>query len=103
MNIFACEAQNPSSDACIAITSEGSKRKGDVEFEMQMEMDLSATATGTSEVNLDTDVKNSHSSLSNISLFKRSKKIRCEESSSFSQGISTAVGSRKVGAPMYWA
>lgn len=95
VDIFACEAQNPS--------SEGSKRKGDVEFEMQMEMALSATAAGTSEVNLDTDVKNSHSSLSNISPFKRSKKIRCEESSSFSQGISTAVGSRKIGAPMYWA
>lgn len=99
----ACEVQNPSSDACVARTSEDSKRKGDVEFEMQMEMALSATAAGTSEVNLDTDVKNSHSSLSKFSPFKRSKKIRCEESSSFSQGISTAVGSRKIGAPMYWA
>ncbi|XP_024980877.1 DNA repair protein RAD4 isoform X2 [Cynara cardunculus var. scolymus] len=103
VDIFACEAQNPTSDACAATTSEGSKRKGDVEFEMQMEMALSATAVETSKVNLDTDVKNSHSSISNFSPFKRSKKIRCEESSSFSQGISTAVGSRKVGAPMYWA
>ncbi|XP_023735483.1 DNA repair protein RAD4 [Lactuca sativa] len=70
----------------------GSKRKGDLEFEMQMQMALSATATKTSEI-------------SNTDSFKKLKKIKCEEdpSSSSSSSISTAIGSRKVGAPLYWA
>ncbi|KAI3798656.1 hypothetical protein L1987_33934 [Smallanthus sonchifolius] len=80
-------------------SSKGSKRKGDIEFEMQMEMALSATAAQTSECNLDNDVKRSNISSSSLSSFKRLKKIKFEES----QEISTAVGSRKTGAPMYWA
>ncbi|CAH1436955.1 unnamed protein product [Lactuca virosa] len=84
----------------------GSKRKGDLEFEMQMQMALSATATKTSESNTDTKIKISDSL--NISLLKKLKKIKCEEdpsssSSSSSSSISTAIGSRKVGAPIYWA
>ncbi|XP_076925936.1 DNA repair protein RAD4-like [Bidens hawaiensis] len=80
--------------------SEGSKRKGDIEFELQMEMALAATAAQTSESNLDNYAKSSNISTSSLSPFKRLKKVKFEES----QDISTAIGSsRKTGAPLYWA
>ncbi|KAI3518985.1 hypothetical protein L1887_07933 [Cichorium endivia] len=77
-------------------STEGSKRKGDIEFEMQMQMALSATATAT--VPSESNVKDSNTNSINISPFKKLKKINLED-----QGISTAIGSRKVGAPLYWA
>lgn len=80
-------------------SSKGPKRKADIEFEMQMEMALSATAAQASECHVDNDVKSSSISSSSLSPFKRLKKIEFVES----QEISTAVGSRKTGAPMYWA
>ncbi|XP_071706212.1 DNA repair protein RAD4 [Rutidosis leptorrhynchoides] len=85
-------------DVCEPGTSEGSKRKGDIEFEMQMEMALAATAATTSEHNIDNDAK-SLNTLSDFSPFKKLKKVNCEEST----GVSTAVGSKKIGAPLYWA
>ncbi|KAL8246727.1 hypothetical protein R6Q59_007943 [Mikania micrantha] len=81
------------------LSSKGSKRKGDIEFEMQMQMALSATAAQTSECNHDKDVKSSNISPLSLSPFKRWKKLKLEES----MDISTAVGSRKTGAPLYWA
>ncbi|PWA51846.1 DNA repair protein Rad4 family [Artemisia annua] len=96
-------SQNPLSDAC-ASTSEGLKRKGDLEFEIQMEMALAATATATknSEPDADTDIKNLNSSPI-ISPFKKLKTVKCVESTSSSHGVSTAIGSRRTGAPLYWA
>ncbi|KAJ0703791.1 putative DNA repair protein Rad4 [Helianthus annuus] len=88
-----------SSEKTMDPSSTGVKRKGDIEFEMQMEMALAATAAQTLERNLDNDVKSSNISSSSLSPFKRLKKIKFEES----QDISTAVGSRKTGAPLYWA
>lgn len=97
------DSPNPLSDAC-ASTSEGLKRKGDLEFEIQMEMALAATATATknSELNGDTDIKNINSSPI-ISPFKKLKTVKCVESESSSHGVSTAIGSRRTGAPLYWA
>nr|XP_043635200.1 DNA repair protein RAD4 [Erigeron canadensis] len=89
----------PSSDTGISGTSEGLKRKGDIEFELQMEMALAATAAGTSDVNVETNVNSLNITSSSISPFKKLKKVEGEDST----GISTAVGLRKIGAPMYWA
>ncbi|GAB4831576.1 hypothetical protein Ancab_005588 [Ancistrocladus abbreviatus] len=80
-----------------------SGRKGDLEFELQLEMALSATAVAIPKRNLNSNSNYSSSSPSNVSTpLKRMKKLRAEESMS-SQGMSVAVGSRKVGAPLYWA
>ncbi|KAM7278405.1 hypothetical protein ACFE04_005539 [Oxalis oulophora] len=87
-----CEAQAGVSDPC---TVPGSKRKGDVEFQMQMEMALSSTAVAPCESDTEAEV------VKGTSPFKKIKTI--QESSSSSQGISTAVGSKKVGSPLYWA
>ncbi|GMH05162.1 hypothetical protein Nepgr_007002 [Nepenthes gracilis] len=76
-------------------------RKGDLEFQMQLEMALSATSVGILKRNLDSDIDNSHSSPSKASA--PLKRIRSENSTSSSQDLSIAVGSRKVGAPLYWA
>lgn len=84
--------------------SEGSKRKGDIEFDMELQMALSATSAGFSKTGIGSNVKDLYSNSSKLSSpFKRMKKIKSEESSSSSQGFSTALGSRKVGAPLYWA
>ncbi|KAK3039317.1 hypothetical protein RJ639_028717 [Escallonia herrerae] len=101
---LVCEAQNGISGGCITTNTGGSKRKGDVEFETQLEMALSATAAGISKSNMESDMKILHSNSSTLSSpFKRVRKIGSEESSSSFFGISTAVGSRKMGPPLYWA
>lgn len=71
--------------------SGGHKRKGDIEFEMQLEMALASTAVGNSN-NLEV--------LSPPA--KKLKTIKAIESSS-THGISAAYGSKRVGAPLYWA
>lgn len=97
-----CEARNDISDASLIKKSQGLNRKGDLEFEMQLEMALTATAVVTQESKIESDVKDLNSS--NLSSpLKRMKRIVSEESPTSSQGISTAVGSRKVGSPLYWA
>lgn len=98
----ACEAHNNTSDVCFTKQSKGPKRKGDLEFEMQLEMAIAATTSENSKSNTDSDVTNFHCNSKNLSL-KGMKRVRSEELPSSSQGISVAVGSRKVGAPLYWA
>ncbi|KAL6959587.1 hypothetical protein U1Q18_039740 [Sarracenia purpurea var. burkii] len=102
---LACRAQNNFSDVCLTKKSEGSKRKGDLEFEMQMDIALSATAVGgTSGSSMSLDAKDIRNNSQNISSpSKRMKTIKMVESRSSSQGISTAFGSQKIGAPLYWA
>ncbi|KAK4602389.1 hypothetical protein RGQ29_011440 [Quercus rubra] len=97
-----CEARNDISDASLTKKSQGLNRKGDLEFEMQLEMALTATAVVTQESKIESDVKDLNSS-SFSSPLKKMKRIVSEESPISSQGISTAVGSRKVGSPLYWA
>ncbi|KAK2652472.1 hypothetical protein Ddye_012328 [Dipteronia dyeriana] len=89
-------ACHDNSKACLTKESEGVKRKGkgDFEFEMQLEMALASTAVGTHKKN--------RVSSSASSPVKRNQISSVETSTSF-QGISTVVGSRKVGAPLYWA
>ncbi|XP_057441963.1 DNA repair protein RAD4 isoform X3 [Lotus japonicus] len=77
------------------------KRKGDLEYEMQLEMALSATAVECSENKMESGVNAESSNVSCPS--KRMKIIKGEESSTSPQVISTAVGSMKVGSPLYWA
>lgn len=82
--------------------TQGTKRKGDVEFEMQLQMALCASEAGNAE-NAGPNTKESNNNSSDISSApKRVKRILNEESPS-SEGISTAVGSRRVGTPLYWA
>ena len=101
---LACKEKSAISEDCITEKPEGSKRKGDLEFETQLEMALSATAVGINESNGGSNGKELFRGLSNISSpLKRMKRIKIEESPTFSQGISTAVGSRKIGAPLCWA
>lgn len=76
----------PDSSAC-----EGPKRKGDVEFERQLKMALFATSAGFCE--------NNSSHIPSPLRTKRIKSYVCPSS----HGISTAVGSRKMGPPLYWA
>ncbi|GAB2211080.1 hypothetical protein Drorol1_Dr00016371 [Drosera rotundifolia] len=77
-------------------------KKGDLELERQLEMALSATAVVNPKTTPATDMNQSPSCPSVSSPFKRLKKITVGSTSS-SQGISIAIGSRKVGAPLYWA
>ncbi|CAI9753228.1 unnamed protein product [Fraxinus pennsylvanica] len=84
--------------------SDGLKRKGDLEFEMQLKIALSATAIESSKSTMAPSVVDSPSNSSTITPpYKRMKKIMTEGSSSSSNGISTSIGSKKVGAPLYWA
>ncbi|RAL53031.1 hypothetical protein DM860_016266 [Cuscuta australis] len=93
------EVQNDSSEACPTHRGK-SKRKGDLEFELQLEMALSATAVERSkETSVPNMVDAQNTSSSNLSPHKTMKKIIAEGS----HGISTAIGSKKVGAPLYWA
>ncbi|KAL5810062.1 hypothetical protein ACOSQ3_026758 [Xanthoceras sorbifolium] len=91
------EACHEKSKSCLTKESQGVKRKGkgDLEFEMQLELALSATAVKTHKKN--------RGSSSVSPPVERSKKLSIVEPSTSSQGISTAVGSRKVGSPLYWA
>lgn len=85
-------------------TKETPKRKGDFEFEMQLEMALAATATGGLEDNMNSELSNADNGASNfLSLGKRLKRNKSDELSASSRGISTAIGSKKVGSPLYWA
>ncbi|KAA8547709.1 hypothetical protein F0562_004138 [Nyssa sinensis] len=104
LDSLACEAQTDISDVSLVTNSAGSKRKGDREFEIQLEMALSATAVKISKSSMSSDVKDMHRNSQSLSSPSKGKKrIKSEESSTLSQGISTAVGSRKVGPPLYWA
>ncbi|KAJ6766652.1 DNA REPAIR PROTEIN XP-C / RAD4 [Salix purpurea] len=102
VDTFPYETQNNTSEECVTKKSQGSKRKGDLELEMQLQMAMSATAVAFPQSNMGLDVKELNSNSSDVSSpFKRTRKITNEESSS--QGISTALGSRKIGSPLYWA
>ncbi|XP_042029176.1 DNA repair protein RAD4-like isoform X1 [Salvia splendens] len=81
------------------------KRKGDLEFEMQLKMALAATAIGssTSDAEASNVVEPSSTSMILTPPSKRMKKIIKAEPGTSSSGISTAIGSKKVGAPLYWA
>lgn len=101
--LLACELNHDSSEACLTQKSPQPKRKGDLEFELQMEMALSSTAVGTADSKIQSHTDNSNNNLSNFSSpLKRMKRIVSEESSS-SNAISTAIGSKRVGSPLYWA
>ncbi|GLU10667.1 hypothetical protein SLE2022_274530 [Rubroshorea leprosula] len=98
------ELQSDPSEACTN-ESQALKRKGDLEFEMQLAMALSATAVETHEGSAREDLNklNGNDSLDVSSPRKRMKKIQSVESSSSCHGVSTAIGSRKVGSPLFWA
>ncbi|XP_048501993.1 DNA repair protein RAD4 isoform X2 [Beta vulgaris subsp. vulgaris] len=79
------------------------RRKGDLEFEMQLQIAMSATALEAPKRKPEASSSGSPSSpLHSLSPLKKIKRIN-EESPSSSHVISTAIGSRKVGAPLYWA
>lgn len=99
----SCDPQYYTSAACLAEKSQGQKRKGDLEFEMQLQMALSSTAVVAADSKMGSPGNNMSNNSSNFSSpSKRMKNILSEESP-FSQGISTAVGSRRVASPLYWA
>uniref|UniRef100_A0A2P2LPW8 DNA repair protein complementing XP-C cells homolog isoform X1 n=1 Tax=Rhizophora mucronata TaxID=61149 RepID=A0A2P2LPW8_RHIMU len=85
----------------IAEKSEGLKRKGDLEFEMQLQMALSATAIAAPQSGTESDVNDLNISSSNVT--SSLKRIRTTSEESPSQGISTALGSKKIGSPLFWA
>lgn len=100
-DIAVSEPSNDISEPCLP-KSEGLKRKGDLEFEMQLEMALSATSVGGLTNSVRRNAVDSPSTSSPVTLpFKRMKKY--DESQSSSSGVSIAIGSQKVGAPLYWA
>lgn len=89
---------------CLTNRIHKSKRKGDLEFEMQLEMALSATTIGDQENKKESFVRVLNADSANLSSpSKRMKRIITDESSTSPKGISTAVGSMKVGSPLYWA
>ncbi|ESW13736.2 hypothetical protein PHAVU_008G233100 [Phaseolus vulgaris] len=97
-NSKASETQDSNLESSLTNKSRKSKRKGDLEFDMQLEMALSATAVESQDksgANPDSSCFSSPS--------KRVKRVTGEESSTSSQVISTAIGSMKVGSPLYWA
>ncbi|XVF71396.1 hypothetical protein PTKIN_Ptkin12aG0034100 [Pterospermum kingtungense] len=101
-----CKVQPDASEECIPTKSQGLKRKGDLEFEMQLAMAISATSVGAHEnIAGSSDVKtlNGSNSLEASTPAKRWKRIHKVESATCSQGLSTALGSRKVGSPLFWA
>lgn len=86
------------------VKSEGVKRKGDLEFKMQLEVALAATAIGSSKDNTACNVSESPSTSATLTPpSKKMKTIKKEEFQTSSNGISVAIGSKKVGAPLYWA
>ncbi|ONI17468.1 hypothetical protein PRUPE_3G161000 [Prunus persica] len=102
LDTLACGAHHDISEAVLNKKSQGLKRRGDLEFEMQLKMALSATAVPTADREMGSGV-NYLNGNENFSYSKRMKRIVSEESRNSSQSISTAVGSRKVGSPLYWA
>ncbi|XP_038721413.1 DNA repair protein RAD4-like [Tripterygium wilfordii] len=100
----APKAQSDDSKAFLKEKSQGSKRKGDLEFEMQLEMALAATAAGTTGNSTSSDMKNINCGLSTeASALKKSRRNKNKESPSSSMGVSVAVGADKVGSPLHWA
>ncbi|KAH1131022.1 hypothetical protein J1N35_002400 [Gossypium stocksii] len=95
------QVQPDTSRQCVPKNSQGLKRKGDLEFEMQLAMAISATSVETHE-NIH-DSSDGNNSLEASIPTKRWKRIERVESASCSQGFSTALGSRKVGSPLFWA
>ncbi|XP_071915428.1 DNA repair protein RAD4-like isoform X1 [Coffea arabica] len=98
------KCQDADSHACLAAKSDRPKRKGDLEFEMQLEMALSATAIENSKAIMNSDLVDVCGT--NSKQFPPAKKMKvvgAEGSSVSPHGMSTAIGSRKVGAPLYWA
>ncbi|XP_010558600.1 PREDICTED: DNA repair protein RAD4 isoform X2 [Tarenaya hassleriana] len=90
------DKMDSSSEAETCCKPDGTRRKGDLEFEMQLAMALAATAAANTQDAPRSDEKSLSSSSS-----KATKKI--ENASVSDQVISTAVGSKKVGSPLYWA
>ncbi|XP_024011933.1 DNA repair protein RAD4 isoform X2 [Eutrema salsugineum] len=84
---------NSSCEARMSSKSDGTRRKGDVEFEMQLAMALAATATADNQQS------------SKVNEEKKSREItKTNKGLSVSdQVISTAIGSKKVDSPLCWA
>ncbi|KAL3838696.1 hypothetical protein ACJIZ3_023287 [Penstemon smallii] len=102
-DVAVTEPSNDTSKPCLP-KSEGLKRKGDVEFQMQLEMALSATEVGSCKNSMTPNGVDSPSTSSTFTPpFKRMKKIKTEECQTSASGVSIAIGSQKVGAPLYWA
>ncbi|CAN1122911.1 DNA repair protein RAD4 [Linum perenne] len=78
--------------------SQGSKRKSDMEFELQLQMALAATAVVHPSVTV--DVTSPNTSWSEV--LPSPKRIR-RVAANGSTSISTAIGSKKMGSPLYWA
>ncbi|MED6180372.1 hypothetical protein PIB30_009725 [Stylosanthes scabra] len=97
----ASETQDDNSKPCLSEQSCRSKRKGDLEFEMQLEMALSATAVGSLNSKLESGTNADGANVSSPS--KKMKRDTTGESSTPPHVISTALGSTKVGSPLYWA
>ncbi|KAK7276237.1 hypothetical protein RIF29_17374 [Crotalaria pallida] len=95
------ETQDNDPESCVTDKSNKSKRKGDVEFEMQLQMALSATAVGCPGSTMESGANADEASFSCPS--KRVKRVENADASTSSKVISTAVGSTKVGSPLYWA
>ncbi|KAL2976075.1 hypothetical protein AAZX31_14G198700 [Glycine max] len=100
-NSKASETRDSNSELCLTDKSHKSKRKGDIEFEMQLEMALSATTVECKDSKTEASANPDSSSFSCPS--KRVKRVIGEDSSTSPQVISTAIGSMKVGSPLYWA
>lgn len=100
-NSEASVTRDSNPESCLTDKSHKSKRKGDLEFEMQLEMALSSTAVGCQDSKNESGANPDSSSFSCPS--KRMKRVTGEESTTSSQVISTAIGSKKVGSPLYWA
>ncbi|XP_022759202.1 DNA repair protein RAD4 isoform X2 [Durio zibethinus] len=101
-----CQVQSDTSGQCRPTKSQGLRRKGDLEFEMQLAMAISATTVGTHEnISGSSDLKilNGNNSLEASTPTKRWKRIERVESSTCSPELSTALGSRKIGSPLFWA
>nr|DAD28093.1 TPA_asm: hypothetical protein HUJ06_029561 [Nelumbo nucifera] len=69
--------------------------KGDISHE-------SSHKAGICESNAGPDLKELHTT-SGFPSLRRMKKIKTEDSIISSQGVSTTLGSRKVGPPLHWA
>ncbi|WOG84454.1 hypothetical protein DCAR_0103637 [Daucus carota subsp. sativus] len=94
------EAQNNMSDSGFT-QFKLPKRIGDLEFEMQLEMAKAATASGHDTIDRESSQTNFHFRSLSMS-YRGTRRVRSEESPA-SHGFSVAFGSRKVGAPLYWA
>eukprot|EP00268_Persea_americana_P044800 TRINITY_DN4533_c0_g1_i2.p1 TRINITY_DN4533_c0_g1~~TRINITY_DN4533_c0_g1_i2.p1 ORF type:complete len:708 (-),score=186.07 TRINITY_DN4533_c0_g1_i2:263-2386(-) len=100
----AANACNGNNEACGTKSTEGPKRKGDIEYELQLQMALNATAAEVHESGSGPDLKDGQSSSSSLTPPSQAgKRIRTNEPSVCAQGSSMAVWSRKLGPPLYWA